>query len=214
MCQGLLAYQHADGGGLLALKASICGVDCPALASWNETSHVCSPVGFDGVYCALQNGEWRVVSVTLQLEVSTVSLDDAQLSAGGALQGIEYLRELELLCYKDPMAGIDTCLLAYACLSSAPSSVLRWYKVFWFMHGLLMKSKHQHMMLSFRLIHHNLSVLRCWTNITKHVMVLSQNTGSSYCGCQQPAMAQPWTAGCSRTRNSSIQPSGPVTAAG
>lgn len=104
-CQGALNDEHPDKSGLLALKASICGVDCPALASWNETAPVCSQLGFEGVYCAWVQGTWRAVSVQLQLQAPSVSFNDSQLVVWGTVQGVQYLRELEILCYKAVVAG-------------------------------------------------------------------------------------------------------------
>eukprot|EP00775_Hariotina_reticulata_P011585 gene11585-11729_t len=92
------AHQHPDLPGLLALRASICGVNCTTLASWNSaTGDVCE--SFEGVYCAVFAGQWRVVSIHLQLERADVLLNDSQMAVAGVLQSIPYLQELELLCY-------------------------------------------------------------------------------------------------------------------
>lgn len=90
--------QHPDLSGLLALKASICAESCKELSSWNATSNPCT---WEGVYCGYLLGEWRAVSINLQLNAKSVLLNDSALSAkGGGVLQLPHVRELELLCMK------------------------------------------------------------------------------------------------------------------
>jgi hypothetical protein len=90
--------QHPDLLGLLALKASICADSCKELSSWNASSNPCT---WEGVYCGYLLGEWRAVSINLQLDAKSVLLNDSALSQeGGDVLQLPHVRELELLCMK------------------------------------------------------------------------------------------------------------------
>jgi hypothetical protein len=90
--------QHPDLLGLLALKASICADSCKELSSWNATSNPCT---WEGVYCGYLSGEWRAVSINLQLDAKSVLLNDSALSEKGVeVLQLPHVRELELLCMK------------------------------------------------------------------------------------------------------------------
>lgn len=90
--------QHPDLLGLLALKASICAESCKELISWNASSNPCT---WEGVFCGYIMGEWRAVSINLQLDAKSVLLNDSALAApGGAVLQLPHVRELQLLCMK------------------------------------------------------------------------------------------------------------------
>lgn len=81
---------------------------------YSYTGSVCS--SFDGVYCAWVLGSWRVVGVQLQLDVGVVALNDSAMQPGGVLQGIQHLRELEVLRVKQrPPAPGEVALLHHMC---------------------------------------------------------------------------------------------------
>lgn len=71
---------------------------------------VCS--SFDGVYCGWVLGSWRVVGVQLQLDAAVVSFNDSAMAPQGALAGMSYLRELEVLCvtHRPPSPGKWGCV--------------------------------------------------------------------------------------------------------
>jgi hypothetical protein len=93
------AEQHPDLLGLLALKASICTDSCKELVSWNASSNPCT---WEGVYCGYVLGEWRAVSISLQLDAKSVLLNDSALTEpGGDVLQLPHVRELELLCMKN-----------------------------------------------------------------------------------------------------------------
>lgn len=92
---------HPDLAGLLSLKASVCSREaspCAELQSWNVSTNVCT---WEGVYCGYMAGEWRAVSIHLQLDAKTVLLNDSALEVDGAVPQIKHLRELEVLCIKN-----------------------------------------------------------------------------------------------------------------
>jgi hypothetical protein len=109
--------QHPDLLGLLALKASICAESCKELSSWNASSNPCT---WEGVYCGYVLGEWRAVSINLQLDAKSVLLNDSALSPeGGAVLQLPHVRELELLCMRNdkPVGEIlDGVLKDFLCL--------------------------------------------------------------------------------------------------
>jgi hypothetical protein len=117
--------QHPDILGLLSLKASICTESCKELSSWNATSNPCT---WEGVYCGYLLGEWRAVSINLQLDAKSVLLNDSALSQkGGEVLQLPHVRELELLCMtSDRPIGGWHAVVQEDCISraAAPMTLL------------------------------------------------------------------------------------------